>query len=300
MVSIPSGSQFSQVPSGSTSNEIVEKYHGIRFRIPDGWVAKKTEVGYLFGSNTMKGIMLMIPHEITSLAAMRQEAQKGIIDEGTALYLDGTITPFGKTGLAGRYRGTMQGQQATAYAIGLLAPQGGGGVTILIAVESASYTPEYQKVAETLAKSVKFFQPETPSIAEEWKQRLNDCRLTYMWSYYSGGGADGSYAGGSQETVIDLCSRGFFRYSDNSSMSVDGGYGSGYNASGYDASRDTGQGTWEVVGRGQQAVLVLKFHDGRVWEYTLSMQEGKTYLDDKRYFRTYQNSPMPEHRPNCW
>ena len=126
---IPAAGQNTPAPSGNTANEIVEKYHGVRFQVPEGWIARKNDFGYLFGSQTMKGIMLMIPHEMNSLDAIRQEAQKGIFDEGTALNLDGTITPFGKTGVAGRYRGTMQGQQAIAYAIGLLAPQGGG-VTI--------------------------------------------------------------------------------------------------------------------------------------------------------------------------
>ncbi len=292
----PRGNSGSQPVT--SSNEIIEKYSGIRFRIPVGWIGQKSEGGYVFGSKTEKGIMLMMPHEYSSLDVLRREAQSGIIDEGTALYLQGKVTPFGKNGLAAKYSGIMQGQQATTYGIGLLSPFGGG-VTILIAVESASYSEKHRKVAEALARSVKFFKPEVPPVAEEWKQRLNDSRLTYMWSYYSGG-VDGSYAGGSQKTQIDLCAQGFFRYSDRNEMAVDGGYGSGYNVSGFDAGRDKGQGTWQVVGRGRQAVLVLKFRDGRVLEYTLSLEEGKTFLNGKRFFRTYRNAPVAEHRPECW
>ena len=291
------GGKSASAPAGK--NEIIEKYHGIRFRVPKGWIAQKNEAGYVFGSKTEKGIMLMVPHEFNSLDVMRQEARNGIIDEGTALSLQGALTPFGKNGLAAKYSGTMQGQQATTYGIGLLSPFGGG-VTILIAVETASYSNKYQKVAEALAKSVQFFKPEVPPVADEWKQRLNNSRLTYMWSYYSGTSVDGSYAGGSQRTQIDLCAQGYFRYSDSNQMSIDGGYGSGYNVSGYDAGRDKGQGSWEVVGRGEQAVLLLKFNDGRVFEYTLGLEDGKTYLNGKRFFRTYSNAPVEDHRPNCW
>ncbi len=280
-------------------NEIIEKERGIRFVIPKGWIGRKTEAGYVFGSKTDKGIMLMLPHDFKSLGVLRQEAHKGIIEAGTVLKLQGKVHSFGKNGLAAKYSGTMQGQKATAYAIGLISPYGGG-VTIFVAVESASYSTKYQKVAEALARSVKFFKPEVPSVAEEWKKRLNNSRLTYMWSYYSGGSVDGSYAGGSQETKIDLCAQGYFRYSDRSEMAVDGGYSSDYNVSGYDADRDKGQGTWEVVGRGQQAVLRLKFRDGRVFEYTLHLQDGKTYLNGKRFYRTYSNAPVAGHRPNCW
>jgi hypothetical protein len=111
---------------------------------------------------------------------------------------------------------------------------------------------------------------------------------------------DGAYAGGSQTTKIDLCSQGYFRYSDSNQMAVDGGFGSGYNASGYSGGADQGQGQWEVAARGQTPLLRLKFHDGRVLEYVLSMPDGKTYLDDKRYFRTYSNDSQPDQRPQCW
>ena len=120
-----------------------------------------------------------------------------------------------------------------------------------------------------------------------------------MWSYYSGG-SDGAYAGGSQKTIIDLCPQGYFTFSDNNQMAVDGGFGAGYNASGYGSGSDKGNGQWQVVKRGQQPVLQLTFCDGRVQEYVLSYQDGKTYLDDRRFFCTYANDPVAEHRPQCW
>lgn len=73
---------------------------------------------------------------------------------------------------------------------------------------------------------------------------------------------------------------------------VDGGGG----VSGYSG----GNGAWEIAARGQKAVLRLKFHDGRLFEYLLSYEDRKTYLDDKRYFRTFRNDAVAEHRPQCW
>lgn len=281
-------------------DQIVEKDVGVRFRVPKGWIAKKTEMGYLLGSNTEKGFLLVSSHELPSIEQLRAEAQAGLTDEnGTALQLSGEVVPFGKNGLAAEYRGAVEWQPARAYAIGLLSPHGGG-VTVLAAVEEASYSGKYRRLAETVATSVEFFEPQVSPVAEEWKQRLSNARLTYLWSYYSDSGVDGSYAGGSQETVIDLCGQGYFRYSDRNETAVDGGYGTGYNAGGFASGKDRGQGTWEVATRGAQALLRLKFHDGRVFEYVLSLREGKTYLDHKRYFRTYRNAPVAEHRPNCW
>ncbi|MEO0340546.1 MAG: hypothetical protein AAF242_15215, partial [Bacteroidota bacterium] len=60
--------------------------------------------------------------------------------------------------------------------------------------------------------------------------------------------------------------------------------------------RGNGSGEWKVVGNFQgQAVLQLNFYSGEVYEYTLSMDDKKTLLNGKRYFRTWNG----ENAPNC-
>ncbi|MBN1996103.1 hypothetical protein JW935_01040 [candidate division KSB1 bacterium] len=283
-------------PLAVSGNEVGDKYLGFKFRPPAGWIAQKTDGGYLLGSNTEKGFIVVIPHEYTTLEQVKTAAYEGMADEnGTVLQVTGDMQAYGKNGLVADFGGSVQWKPATGRAVGMLSPYGGG-ITIMTAVEKQSYSPAYAGYVEQIANSVVFSRPEIPPVADEWKQNLTNCRLTYMWSYSSSGYGDGSYAGGSQQTTIDLCGRGFFNYSDNNSMSVDAGSGT----SGYGGGQSQGSGTWKVVGRGNQAVLVLTFHDGQVYEYRLSMQEGKTYLDDKRYFRTYSNDSSAEHRPQCW
>lgn len=279
--------------------EIGEPSLGFKFTPPEGWSPNQLQGGYLLGSQTQKGFVLILPHQYTSLQQLRAAAQEGLQDEnGAMLQISGEVEEFGQNGVAVNLSGLVEWQKAKARAIGLLSPHGGG-VTIIAAVEEQTFGPEYVHLAEKVANGMIFFKPEIPPVADEWKQKLSGARLTYMWSYYSGG-SGGAYAGGSQETVIDLCPQGYFNYRDNNQMAVDGGFGAGYHGSGFGGGSDKGSGVWEVTARGQQPILRLKFHDGRVFEYAVSIQEGKTYLDDKRYFRTYNNAPVAEHRPQCW
>jgi len=252
-------------------------------------------VGYVMGSRTQKGFILILLHELNSREELRSSAREGIVDQnGTALRLTSGLKNYGQQGLQGELSGTVEYQPARAYAISMVSPYGGG-VTILAVVEKKSYTGKYADLAQAVAKSIRFFKPQAPPITEEWKQRLSGARLTYMWSYYSGGGG-GAYAGGSQKTIIDLCEQGYFRYSDNNQMAVDGG-GS---VSGYSGGNSQGQGKWQVVARGNQPILQLQFHDGKLYEYVLSLDGSKTYLDNKRFFRTYSDAPVEDHRPQCW
>ncbi|ARA93982.1 hypothetical protein AWN76_013005 [Rhodothermaceae bacterium RA] len=281
-----------------TTEPMSDPYRGIRLQAPDGWVGQAVEGGFIFGSHTIPGLLLVLFHDLNSLDALRAEAQQGLVeDDGTMLRLSSPLEPFGERGLRGEYEGTIQGQAARVYAIGLLSPHGGG-VTILAATEANRYTDVYAGYAEALARSVVFTAPQTPSVVDEWRQRLSGMRLTYLSSYYSGG-VDGAYVGSSSEATIDLCQAGYFLYGSSSSLSVDGGFGSGYNASGYSGGRDQGQGQWEVVHRGGQSVLLLRFHDGRTHEYTLTDEDGKTFLNGERYYRTGPDAPVAEHRPNC-
>jgi hypothetical protein len=286
-------------PSPQNPNEIVDKELGVRFTPPKGWIAQKNASGYLLGSQTEKGVIVMTGNEYSSLEQMRAAAQQGLVDaNGTNLQLVGEIVTIGKKMLGAPYQGMVEGQPAKAYAVGLLSPL--GGISIIAMVETASYSEKYAEYVKAIAKSMQFFKPEVPPIAEQWKRDLSGVKLTYLWSYYSGGSSDGSYAGGSQKTEIHLCPQGHFKYFDSNQMAVDGGYSSGYNASTYGGGKDQGHGTWDVTARGQTPMLVLKFNDGRVKQFQISYENKKFYLDGNRYFRTTADSEIADQRPQCW
>jgi hypothetical protein len=271
---------------------------GVTFTMPDGWVGRQGSEGYLFGSHTERGFVLILPHQYATLETLRTEAQKGLDDGfGTRLEVDGAIQPFGERGLAAALQGQVEGQAARAYVVSVLGPSGGG-VTVLSAVEPAYYTKVVAQRTEQIAQSIQFAAPASSSPAGSgWAARLKGSRLTYMYSYYSGG-VSGDYVGASEETIIDLCSAGHFFYSGSHSLAVDGGAGSGYNASGYGGGSTQGHGRWTVVQQGGQPTLQLTFQSGSVSTYTISYPDEELHLNGERFYWTTHNSPA-DYRPQC-
>jgi hypothetical protein len=277
----------------TTTNSVTDPAIGLQYTIPNGWIGQQIDGGYLFGSNSVKGFLLITYHQYKTLDEIRAEAAQGIADEnGTMLTLSGSLVAAGKNGLAGTFTGTVEWQKAKAYAASLVSPFGTGGITILAAVEEASYSPAYQGYVESVVKSVSFSKSKVTPIAQQWKKWLNNSRLTYMNSYNSGYGGGGYQ----DKTIIDLCSAGYFRYNDHSETVLNAGDYAG----GYSSGSSNGSGQWKVVSRGNQAVLQLVFSNGELYEYTLRDRDGKTYLNDNRYFLTYGDSSVESARPNCF
>ena len=70
---------------------------------------------------------------------------------------------------------------------------------------------------------------------------------------------------------------------------------------GFGSSHDSGQGAgkWSVIVNGQgQDVLQLSFYNGQVYEYVLSYEDKKTFLNGRRYFRTY--GTVADDGPDCF
>ncbi|MFQ5605868.1 MAG: hypothetical protein ACE5HS_21570, partial [bacterium] len=253
------GDQSSQEGGAETgqSNRVKNDEWGIRFTIPAGWIARLTESGYVLGSKTVKGLLLLLPNEASSLEEIRIGAQEGIVEAGgTQLRLASEIKPFGQNALAAHYEGTLQGKKAKAYAVGLLSPHGTGAI-VMVMVQPQSYTPEHTKAAESLARSIRFYKPPISPIALEWKQKLSGCRLSYFSRYSSG-----SYGGYTSETTIDLCSQGFFRYGLNDETVWNAAPGT--LTGGYVMKYGKGSGTWRVIAQNGVPVLQLNYYDGKV------------------------------------
>jgi hypothetical protein len=244
-------------------------------------------------SNATPGLILMMNNEYTTLEEMRQEAQAGINDgQGTALSPVAGLSNLSNTALAGVFKGTLEGTPVKAYVIGLLNPNGSG-VSIMSVTTPEQYGEAHQQAAEALYRSVAFYKPKVPPVVDQWRQNLQDVRLTYMSSYSSN--SYGSYGGSNSKTVIDLCAQGYFTYYRSSSLSIDVG-----GAFGNSSGQDDGQGKWQVVANASnQPVLRLNFDNGEVYEYVLSMDGNKTMLNGNRYFRTTKADG--EHAPrSCY
>ena len=270
---------------------------GINFSIPDGWVGQEINGGYMLGSQQIVGMLMILPHQTQDKAQLRQEANAGFADqEGTSLSLAGEVVDFGVDGLQAPFQGMLGWQQAKAYMISRINPLGYG-VTVLAASTPEGFTPELQETAVRLAQQIELSEMVVPEVADSWSEKLKNARLTYMNSYYSSGGSYGGYSTGggySDQEVIDLCAQGYFRHSSSSTLSVDTG-----GAFGHAHDRGQGAGTWKVIGDTQgQPVLQLQFYDATVHEYTITAEGEKTFLNGKRYYRTY--GTYTDDGPDCF
>lgn len=284
--------------SAQSTGVVSYKYLGIQFTIPEGWVGQEVQGGYLIGHNTEPGFAFMSTMEAKSLDEIRALGQQGIMEaDGTYLQLQSQLEQISQSSLGGEFRGTLQNTPVTAYLLGVLNPQGSG-VLIMAATSPEQYSATHKQLALQLANSLVFSKAETPPLAEQWKQKFANAKLTYMDSYYSSGSSYNGYSTGGGYQVkreIHLCAQGFFKYASSSSMSVDtgGAFGSSHGNSG-------GDGNWEIVGdQNGEPVLRLNFHNGQVYEYVLAYQDNKTFLNGERYFVTYANDG-PDYAPDCF
>lgn len=276
------------------TGKIDYKQLGLSFEIPDGWVGQETQIGYMMGSNTVPGIILLLPHDQPyTLDQITAHAQQGLNEgNGTILNLSGSLSDLGKQSVGGLFTGTLEGQAAKAYIIGMHNPHGLG-MTIVAITTVEQFNDQYAQYAKMVMNSVQFRKPESKEDIGEWKAWMKNVKLTYMESYSSvSPGVDGMTGGGySLKKEIDLCSQGYFIYYGSSNFNV----GSD-NSSAYDYSNSNGNGTWDIiVGADGNPTLLLKFNNGETASYTLTYQDSKLYLDGTRYFRTTQG----EYAPSC-
>ena len=207
------------------SREIREPAFGVEFKAPESWQYQKNEMGYIMGHNSIAGLIIITTNPYNSIEAMRQGAYEGIQDEaGTALQLQGEPVNYGKNGLAGNYKGTMNWETVTAYVIGLISPVGGKSISCMIITTPDQFTTNHKSTLESIADSFKFFKPEIPDVVKEWDdwfKTAGGCRLKYLSSSGSSN-YGGGYTGSSSEATIDLCPNGTFS-SSSSSDETDGG-----------------------------------------------------------------------------
>ncbi len=277
--------------SAQVSGKIDNPYAGVSFTIPDGWLGQVSENVLVLGSNTETGLMLVMEHAYSTVQQLKEEADKGLNEEGFFLSRTGAYENIGTNGVGAIFEGSIQGSPAKAYIASLVNPYGSG-LTIMAMTTADVYSARYRELALGFAKSVKFSKAVIPPVVNEWRESLKNVKLTYLSSYNSVG--NGSYGGINDQEEIHLCAAGYFKYSSNSSVTIDTG-----GASGYSAGNGTGTGKWEVTGDGSGgAALKLIFDNGDIRTYTLSNEDGKTFLNGKRYFKTGMQDD-PQYRPDC-
>lgn len=275
------------------TGEVNYEQVGISFTIPDGWFGQEGNGVMVLGSNTLPGVVMLTTHNY-SIEQIKTEAKRGYSEGyGTQLNLSGSLEDLSDHAVGGLFTGTLEGQSAKAYVIGVANPYEGPGVSIMSATLSSIYSEQYEEVAKQVFRSINFKEIDRSSELEEWKTYLSGVRLTYMDSYSSSSYTDGGVGGGySTEIKIDLCTDGHFNYYNDSDMTV-----SGSGVSGYNDTNQQGAGNWKITfGSNGQPALVLNFHNSEVYSYNLSYEDQKTYLNGNRYFRTTDGDYAPDCR----
>ena len=131
---------YAGIVSAQDTGQVDYPYLGIRFNIPEGWQGKEIEIGYILGSNTEPGFILLKTHEARTIDTLRQEAGKGIFEEGgTVLQLAGKLEPVGDQGIGGPFSGTVEFQAAKAYVTAVINPFGNG-VMVLAVTDEQNYS----------------------------------------------------------------------------------------------------------------------------------------------------------------
>ena len=284
---------ISSLNAQQTGN-ISDPYLGISFDIPNGWVGQESGDLFVMGHNTIPGIIIMTMHN-SNVQQLTQEAQAGIQDAQSMIFLNlsGPIQTVQKNAVAGTFEGTVEGQAAKAYMIGMENKLGGSGISIVVLAGNTMFTDEHPKIAKQIMKSVRFTKPQTDKVKKEWVDFLANTRVQYMDSNFSGSYVEGGVTGYYESNEkIDLCSQGYFNYYSSSLVSAGNS-----NINAYSGGQGNGQGSWEItVGAGGTAYLSLHFHNGEVKEYELGWEDNKLYLNGTRYFRTKTG----EYAPNCY
>ena len=241
-------------PAERRAGGISDEQMGISFTPPSGWKAQKQTNGYLLGSDTYKGFIIIMPHNYSSLQQMSNEAQGGIVDEESGIQLQpvGGFEPVGKNGLAVEFSGMAQGREARAYAIGLISPNGGG-VTILAATETGSYTSVYPQFVRSIASSLTFIRPQPQADASD-----TSLMKYFAGKYYSYSSGSTMYGSAGTERQVMLCPDGQFY--DSSEFSASGG-GEGLNWGG--ANSQGGAARWSIQGNKSQGSITIVRPNGK-------------------------------------
>ena len=139
--------------------------------------------------------------------------------------------------------------------LSLFNPQGMG-INIISGSSPKLYDSHYKELALEIASSTEFENSKLANLLVSWEKVLSNSRLTHF--------------------ISDLC------YSDNQFSYIHPDLPSGLT------------GNWKISHDDAGVpILFLAAVDGTQKEFALSLKEGKTFLNDTRFIRSFNNELTP-------
>lgn len=277
--------------------------YGFSYTIPEGWVGAASSEGVMIGHATVPGMVLLAPKRHSDKAALKRTFAEPTDDGASTLAAVAPPQILADGSVRVEQRGTVEGMPVKVLAIAKLNPHGGNTANLMALAPADGFSAELEQALMAVHRSVRYTPVATQPgnagadgpVDAQWKQRLTGARLTYMDSYNSPAAIEGGIGGGySIHRRIDLCPEGHFKTDGSTSHTF-----SGAEVSAVGSGSSAGEGRWSAVRGADGALLRLRFNDGRTVEYRLSWQEGKTYLNGERWYRTTLAGDGPEYAPAC-
>ena len=260
----PPNSGFPLAAKGS--EQVKDEINGYAFTKPAGWNHQLSEGYILLGSNTIPGLILTFPHQSGSMGAMIQEMGTGIQEEGVNLSLRIQVQQQSASLATCYYTRIVQAEQAKAYGIGVLNPQGGG-LFILAVSPPDKLGNEIIAAANTISANTTFMRPKTGDqdlvrhFSGEWAWS-NGYRTEWMMFY-----PDGSFSDQYEAA-----------YSGNTSD----GWGNQTGAWGA-TNQSSSKGRWNIQGTRDAGVITVISPDGSQTQYNY-----KVFVErGEKYYREY-------------
>lgn len=274
---------------------------GFEFTIPEGWAGVAGNGGYVLGHATIPGAILISANPHEGMDALKRAFTDPTDGETANLHLVGAPQITKDSTIKVTQTGTMQGTPVKVVATARLNPFGGNTANLMALAPAESFSAELEAALMKTQSSVRYTSgagsssAETGTIDQAWHGRLAATRLTYMESYSSPASVEGGIGGGySIHRRIDLCPEGHYKTDSRSDQSF-----SGSEVSAYGSGSQEGSGRWQALRSNGASVLRLTSHEGQVIEYRLGFEDGKTFLNGERWFRTSLAADGPDYAPDC-
>jgi hypothetical protein len=248
----------------SQEKEVVTfKDLGFQFSIPQEWEGVETESAYLLSSQNEQGFVTISTLPFTDIVELKKQLSSGI-KKGEGFFLapiDQTETP-NENRLQGTFSGLINFYPVIAYII-VIKGEHQQMVMIIAADSKESYSNKYEVLANEIAASFSFFKPQMPSMIDEYKDILNDTRLTFVESEELSDPSEN--IGHRAKTTIDLCSKGYFNFYN---------FRSGGMTSAFSDNNNKGAGLWDIIKNNEgKIILQLQYYDDEIANYILNFLE---------------------------